>query len=124
MDSFSSQDVTSVERENWFQKYWRPMMAYVYAVICVFDFVAAPILNALFFAYTKFHYVAWVPLTLQNGGLFHLSMGAIIGVYTYNRTQEKMSFARMGFNGPQVEESEKTTDTVTKKESEKSSRAD
>jgi hypothetical protein len=33
----------------------------------------------------------WVPITLQGGGLFHVAMGAVLGVTAYGRTQEKVA---------------------------------
>ena len=39
---------------------------------------------------------AWQPITLQGAGLFHLSMGAIIGVAAWGRTQEKLNGANNG----------------------------
>jgi hypothetical protein len=39
---------------------------------------------------------AWQPITLQGAGLFHLSMGAIIGVAAFGRTQEKLAGANNG----------------------------
>ena len=33
----------------------------------------------------------WVPITLQGGGLFHVAMGAVLGVSAYGRTQEKLN---------------------------------
>ena len=35
----------------------------------------------------------WVPITLQGGGLFHVAMGAVLGVTAYGRTQEKLNGA-------------------------------
>ena len=35
----------------------------------------------------------WVPITLQGGGLFHVAMGAVLGVSAYGRTQEKLNGA-------------------------------
>ena len=40
--------------------------------------------------------VQWQPLTLQGAGLFHVAMGAIIGVSAYGRTQEKLGGANNG----------------------------
>jgi hypothetical protein len=34
--------------------------------------------------------VQWVPLTLQGGALYHLAMGAVLGIAVYGRTQEKI----------------------------------
>ena len=33
----------------------------------------------------------WQPLTLQGAGLFHMAMGAVMGVAAYGRTQEKIA---------------------------------
>jgi hypothetical protein len=35
----------------------------------------------------------WQPLTLQGAGLFHLAMGAVLGIAAFGRTQEKMAGA-------------------------------
>lgn len=34
----------------------------------------------------------WQAITLQGGGLYHLSMGAIIGISSHGRTQEKLNY--------------------------------
>ena len=67
-------------------------MAWSYMIICLFDFIVAPVLWSLFMAMYKGNVTeAWSPLTLQGAGLFHLSMGAILGVTAWSRGQEKMS---------------------------------
>lgn len=77
--------------ETWFNRKWRPAMAWSYMIICLFDFIIAPILWSLFMAANKGNVTeAWSPLTLQGAGLFHLSMGAILGVTAWSRGQEKM----------------------------------
>ena len=38
--------------------------------------------------------VAWNPLTLQGAGLYHLAMGAILGVAAWSRGQEKITAMR------------------------------
>ncbi len=80
--------------EGWFHKNWRPALAWVYGFICLFDFVFGPL---VYFWVQQFEtqavndaYREWKPLTLQGGGLFHLSMCAVLGVSAYGRTQEKM----------------------------------
>jgi hypothetical protein len=32
-----------------------------------------------------------MPLTLQGAGLYHIAMGAVLGVAAYGRSQEKIS---------------------------------
>lgn len=68
------------------------MMAWSYMVICIFDFVIAPILWSIFQASNKGNVSEpWVYGTLQGAGLFHMAMGAILGVTAWSRGQEKMS---------------------------------
>ena len=91
------EDFESIEldyTESWLNRKWRPMMAWSYMIICLFDFIVAPVLWSMHQAY--FHGVVqnqWQPLTLQGAGLFHLSMGAILGITAWGRSQEKMAFA-------------------------------
>lgn len=71
---------------------WRPMMAWVYMTICFIDMIIFPILWTIAEMLTKSSLTQWSPLTLQGGGLFHLSMGAVLGVTAYGRTMEKRIF--------------------------------
>jgi hypothetical protein len=89
--------------EEWLQKRWRPMMAGMYLAVCSFDFIIAPILWSLLQALNNHGHVetAWVPLTLQGAGLFHMAMGAILGIAAYGRTQEKI--AGVSNDNPTVE---------------------
>ena len=80
------------KEEHWLKTYWRPAMGWSYFVICLFDFLIAPIMNAVYFALfniTKFQ--QWEPLTLKGAGLYHIAMGAIIGVTAWSRGQEKIT---------------------------------
>lgn len=79
------------EKENWIKGKWRPMMAWSYMIITLFDFIVAPAGWAYIQA-TQDGAVTqqWVPLTLGSGGLFHLAMGAILGVTAWSRGREKM----------------------------------
>lgn len=78
--------------ESWINKTWRPLMGYMYLVVCMFDFVVFPILWSLLQVIAKGSVTTpWQPLTLQGAGLFHLAMGAVLGISSYGRTQEKLS---------------------------------
>lgn len=77
--------------EGWFKAHWREFMAWSYGIICLWDFMIAPIFFAWFSSYTKTTLVAWVPLTTSGGGLYHVAMGAIIGVSSYGKTQESVT---------------------------------
>jgi hypothetical protein len=89
----SIKEVNLPINEHWFKAYWRPAMAWIYAVICVFDFIIFPATSSAVAVYTKQPYVQWMPLTLQGGGLIHIAFGAILGIYAYGRTQEKLENA-------------------------------
>lgn len=91
-------------------------MAWTYLIINIFDFLVAPI---LFMGFWKYGTV-WTPLTLQGGGMFHLSMGAIVGFHVWGRTQEKIKselfdFESVETRGPPIPH----TINVNKKEKEK-----
>ena len=85
------------KKEDWMNSKWRPMMGWMYMGVCIFDFVIAPVLWSL--TQALFHggvNVQWQPLTLQGAGLFHISMGAVLGLAAYGRTQEKLAGANNG----------------------------
>lgn len=76
--------------ESWFSCTWRPAAAWVYLGITIFDFVVSPIVYS-WFQYALGQPIAqWTPLTLQGGGLLHISYGAIVGINAWTRTIEKM----------------------------------
>jgi hypothetical protein len=78
-----------ITEEAWFKSRWRPAMAWQYLVVCMFDFMFAPILLGIHSTLTG-EYHSWEPLTIRGGGLYHLAMGGIIGVAVWSRGQEKM----------------------------------
>ena len=88
------------QQEDWMTKKWRPMMAMMYMTCCLADFAIFPIM----FTIVQFWetqaandaFRQWVPITLQGGGLFHVAMGAVLGVSAFGRTQEKIAGAAGG----------------------------
>jgi hypothetical protein len=77
---------------NFINSKWRPMMAVIYMITCTTDFVVFPILWSLLQA--VFHGSVtsqWAPLTLQGAGLYHIAMGAVLGLAAYGRSQEKIA---------------------------------
>jgi len=91
------------KKEDWMNSKWRPMMGWMYMLVCTMDFVGFPILWSLLQAYDHGQVTSqWQPLTLQGAGLFHIAMGAVIGISAYGRTQEKMGgVAGGGMSFPQ-----------------------
>lgn len=85
------------EKEDWMNSKWRPMMGWMYMLVCTMDFVVFPILWSLLQSLSHGAINSqWQPLTLQGAGLFHIAMGAVIGVSAYGRTQEKLNGANNG----------------------------
>ena len=91
LNEYNHSSTSEKEKEDWMNAKWRPMMGWMYMFVCLFDFVMAPV------AWTSIQAVfhggittQWQPLTLQGGGLFHVAMGAVIGISAYGRTKEKL----------------------------------
>ena len=85
------------KNEDWMNSKWRPAMGWTYMLTCVADFVLFPILWSLVQVIGGGKVESqWMPITLQGAGLFHLAMGAVLGIAAYGRTQEKMSGANNG----------------------------
>jgi hypothetical protein len=80
-----------LDKEDWMTKKWRPMMAIVYMMINLFDFIIGPILYNLLQYWNPGQAIGmWQPLTLQGGGLIHIAFGAILGISAWTRGQEKI----------------------------------
>ena len=79
-------------KEDWMNKKWRPAMGWMYMLVCMADFVVFPILWSLVQVVGDGKVESqWMPITLQGAGLFHIAMGAILGIAAYGRTQEKLN---------------------------------
>jgi hypothetical protein len=90
-------EVTSEsKKEDWMNSKWRPMMGWMYMLVCTMDMVIFPILWSLLQTFTHTQITQWNPLTLQGAGLFHIAMGAVLGIAAFGRTQEKLGGANNG----------------------------
>lgn len=95
--------------------FWRPFVAYVYLLICLFDFILMPtyveqtkkdVDLVAFYANIQIYKdqpdalqaiinktdprpKRWEPITLQGGGMFHIAMGGILGAAAWTRGKEK-----------------------------------
>ena len=68
------------------------MSGWLYLLICLFDFIIAPILWSLMqLLINSSVQTQWQPLTLMGGGLLHVSFGAIMGITSFGRTKEKLA---------------------------------
>ena len=80
--------------EDWINKKWRPVMGWMYMVVCVCDFTLFPVLWSVLQALSHGQVTSqWQPVTLQGAGLFHVAMGAVLGIAAYGRTKEKVAGA-------------------------------
>jgi hypothetical protein len=85
------------KKEDWMNTKWRPMMGWMYMAVCMADFVLFPVLWSLIQAgHGGQVHTQWNPITLQGAGLFHMAMGAILGIAAFGRTQEKIAGANNG----------------------------
>jgi len=82
------------DNTDWINKKWRPVMGWMYMMVCVCDFIIFPILWSLLQALSHGTVTSqWQPVTLQGAGLFHVAMGAVLGIAAYGRTKEKVAGA-------------------------------
>ena len=96
----SEQTETDKKKEDWMNSKWRPAMGWMYMTVCAFDFIVFPIMYTIVqFWETEAANDAfrqWQPLTLAGAGLFHMAMGAVLGLSAWGRTQEKLNGANNG----------------------------
>jgi len=80
------------DNTDWINKKWRPAMGWIYMLTCTMDFVVFPILWSLLQSLSHGSVTSqWQPLTLQGAGLYHIAMGAVLGIAAYGRTKEKVA---------------------------------
>ncbi len=83
------------ESEDWINKKWRPAMGWMYMAVCVFDFILFPIAWSILQSVSHGSVTTpWQPISLQGAGLFHIAMGAVLGIAVYGRTKEKLEGAQ------------------------------
>jgi len=86
--------------EDWMQKKWRPAMGWMYMGICTLDMAVFPVLWSVLQMIQHTTITQWQPLTLQGAGLFHVAMGAVLGIAAFGRTQEKLAGAAVNPTAP------------------------
>jgi hypothetical protein len=89
------------KNEDWMNSKWRPAMGWMYMLVCMADFVLFPVLWSMVQVVGDGKVeTQWSPITLQGAGLFHMAMGAILGIAAFGRTQEKIAGANNGGIAP------------------------
>lgn len=82
------------QKNDWFERKWRPAMGWMYMVVCIFDFIIFPIGWSAMLSYSDvaadFLVLQWDPITLKGAGLFHMAMGGVLGIAAWSRGQEKI----------------------------------
>ena len=95
--SYAEMSDAEKKKEDWMNSKWRPAMGWLYMLVCFCDFVLFPVLWSILHAILHSTNAGqWQPLTLQGAGLFHLAMGAVLGLAAWGRTQEKLGGANNG----------------------------
>lgn len=100
---------------HWAKHFWRPTLAYVYAMICVVDFVIMPVTFEYIKSRDSLEEVvsqidriqdtevrlalikradyaggrSWEPVTMKEGGFFHLAFGALLTGAVVTRGMKK-----------------------------------
>lgn len=65
---------------------WRHALGWTYLIVVVADFVLFPILWTVAQVYAHVTPLTpWQPITLQAGGLFHVTVCAVMGVHLWRR---------------------------------------
>ena len=87
-----SVDSNIPKNEKFWHNKWRPAIGWSYMIVCVFDFVIAPIGFTVLslMVETNASIPSWEPQTLKGNGLYHIAMLTIVGVTAYGRTREKV----------------------------------
>ena len=95
--TYNKMSESEKKKEDWMNSKWRPMMGWSYMLTCIADFVIFPVLWSVLQSLSKGQVnVQWQPITLQGAGLYHIAMGAVLGIAAYGRTQEKLGGANNG----------------------------
>ena len=76
--------------DHWIKTYWRPALGWLYVALIMFDFILAPIMMVIYAGVTGTPVVVWRPLSLEGGGLVHLSLGSIVTATSWSRGTEKL----------------------------------
>jgi hypothetical protein len=87
-----------MKQEGWIRSHWRPMMAFVYMAVIIFDFIIGPIFWSIVQIYGGSVALQWTPLTLISGGVFHAAMGAVLGISAFSRGREKVETLKANYN--------------------------
>jgi hypothetical protein len=100
MSDESKMSASEKKKEDWMNSKWRPMMGWMYMAVCSADFILFPVLWSIVQTVGGGSVnVQWQPITLQGAGLFHIAMGAVLGIAAMGRTQEKLAGANNGGAG-------------------------
>ena len=100
MSEETKMSTSEKKKEDWMNSKWRPMMGWMYMAVCTADFIVFPVLWSIVQTVGNGSVnVQWQPITLQGAGLFHIAMGAVLGIAAMGRTQEKIAGANNGGAG-------------------------
>jgi hypothetical protein len=81
-----------MKKFDWIKEKWRPMMGWQYMLVCIFDFIIAPILWSLIQVVGNGTVsTQWQPLTLEGAGFYHITMATVLGITAWSRGQEKLA---------------------------------
>jgi hypothetical protein len=83
---------------------WRTSMGYLYMAVCAFDFICFPILYSIFQYFSGVTQPEqWYPITLHGAGLYHVAMGAILGISAFTKSKEVIHRRNLGIGDSEIE---------------------
>jgi hypothetical protein len=84
-----------LDNEHWVKSNWRPVLAWLYLITILADFVIFPGMQMLMWEHMPHgntdHYTQWTSLTLSYGGIYHAGIAAILGVSVWSRSNERIA---------------------------------
>ena len=71
---------------------WRPLLALTYGLISIADFIVFPLIWQIVFKQP------WIAQSIKDGGMLHISFGAILGASAWTRGAEKIQALKTQLN--------------------------
>ena len=81
-----------MNKDDFFHTGFRPALAWIYCIVCLFDFTIMPILfNILQFNTSGQNISDYSAISLQGSGIFHLSMAGILSINSHSKSKERIA---------------------------------
>lgn len=82
---------------NTLEHLWKPVLAFAFILIILFDFIIAPSI-VLGMIKAGIHVAMWTPLTMDGAGTFYISIGVILGATTWQSGRATIERVKKGYD--------------------------